>query len=107
MYSLDVEEPFRGFVLDFNQGNQLEFPVMIKRAKGFDVPVKLEVENLPEGLELKLLEKTEDGKLLVALVGDRQKAKAGRYRLALKGLADANGHRAVEFTRGFGIAIKQ
>jgi hypothetical protein len=107
MYSLDVEEPFRGFVLDFNQGNQLEFPVMIKRAKGFDVPVKLEVENLPEGLELKLLDKKEDGKLLVTLVGDRQKAKAGRYRLALKGLADTNGHQSVEFTRGFGIAIKQ
>jgi hypothetical protein len=107
LFSLDVEEPFRGFVLDFNQGNQLEFPVMIKRAKDFDVPVRLEVENLPEGLELRLLESKEKGKLLVALVGDRKKAKAGRYRLALKGLADANGHQAIEFTRGFGIAIKQ
>jgi hypothetical protein len=106
LFSLDVEEPFRGFVLDFNQGNQLEFPVMIKRAKDFDASVKLEVENLPEGLELKVLDSKESGKLLVALVGDRQKAKAGRYRLALKGVADANGHQAVEFTRGFGVAVK-
>lgn len=107
LFSLDVEEPFRGFVLDFNQGNQLEFPVMIKRSKDFDAPVKLEVENLPEGLELKVLDSTGSGKLLVTLVGDRQKAKAGRYRLALKGVAGANGHQAVEFTRGFGVAVKQ
>jgi len=106
LFSLDVEEPFRGFVLDFNQGNQLEFPVMIKRAKDFDAPVKLDVENLPEGLELKVLDSTERDKLLVALVGDRQKAKAGRYRLALKGVAEFKGQQSVEFTRGFGIAVK-
>ena len=107
LFSLDVEEPFRGLVLDFNQGNELRFPVMIKRAKEFNAPIQLEVENLPEGLALKVLDREDSGKLLVALVGDRQTAKAGRYRLALRGVADANGRPAVEFTRGFGIAVKQ
>lgn len=107
LFSLDVEEPFRGFVLDFNQGNRLEFPVMIKRAKDFNGPVNLEVENLPEGLHLEVLDSQEKGKFLVGLVGDRQTAKAGRYRLALKGVATSNGQQVVEFTRGFGVAIKQ
>ena len=107
LFSLDVEEPFRGFVLDFNQGNRLEFPVSIKRAKGFVAPVKLEVENLPEGLELKVLDSTETGKIQVALIADRSKAKAGRYRLALKGVAVTREQTAVEFTRGFGVAVKE
>jgi hypothetical protein len=107
LLSLDVEEPFRGFVLDFNQSNQLEFPVAVKRAKDFNAPLKLAVENLPEGFELKVIENNESDKLRVALVGDRQKAKAGRYRMALKGMVEANGRQVVEFTRGFGVVVKQ
>ncbi|MCI0723548.1 MAG: hypothetical protein L0338_32000 [Acidobacteria bacterium] len=106
LFSLGVAQPPEGFELSLDQG-QVEIPVTISRVDGFDSALVIEGESLPNGVSLKSAELSPGPtKAQVVLVGDRDSAKPGNYRVGLRAVATLEGREIIEVTSAFRLKIE-
>ncbi len=106
LFSIGVEEPFRGFRMDLAKDGRVEVEVDIKREKGFQAPLEFAGIDLPEGVSIAMEGAATEGAVKIVLVGDPDKAPRGKYRIALRASAAHGGKPISEVTRGFGLQIK-
>jgi hypothetical protein len=104
-FSMNLDEPFRGFRLDLSKDRRVEIAIQVKRAGGFQAPLTFEGVNLPEGVRVEAGAEAE-GVVKVALIADPEKAQPVKLRIALRATAEEAGRRFSEVTRGFGLQMQ-
>jgi hypothetical protein len=109
-YSLSVEPPPSGFVLDRAKGQPLEIRCKIERCAECataNEPLKFDVEDLPAGMRLESQQAAADGEsAILTLAADLKAVKPGQYRLALRANAIVNGRERSETTSAMGVRVK-
>lgn len=101
LFSLKIEEPNGGFVIDRLGAAAIEIPVTVARAKGFDGELRFTLEDAPEGVTVKAQDATH-----LWIQADPQLAKPGRYRIAVGATGTAHGRESVDVSSGFRLQVK-
>ncbi len=104
LFSLGIDEPFRGFRLQLAKGGRVEVPVALARAEEFDEGVEFSGIELPEGLRVETGEER-DGKVLVSLVGDPDLLERGPHRIVLRGTPRQGDPERSQVTKPFTVAV--
>jgi hypothetical protein len=101
LFSLRIEEPFSGFVIDRKGAARIEIAVGVDRAKGFDGELTLGLEDLPDGVAV-----SEQAPEHLWIRTDPQIVKPGRYRIAARATAKYQGREATEVSAGIRLQVK-
>ncbi len=104
-FSLSIEEPFRGFRMDFAKGARVEVPVSVTRAEGFGRALEFHAVEFPPGLRLEAGPEAQ-GIVSVALIGDPSVLEVQAHRIALRASAIGEEGATTEVTRGFAVQVK-
>ncbi len=104
-FSLKVEEPSPGFVIDLKKATRVEVSVTIERSSGFEGALTFQAENLPEGVTLQA-QRVDGNKAILTIEADPQKVKTGRYRIAARAGGVYQGQEAVDVTSGLRLQVK-
>lgn len=101
LFTLRPEEAPKGYIADLVSTAPLEIPVVIERSQGFEGPITLGIDDLPAGAMVK---SQDDSHVWIQI--DPAVAKAGTYRIALRGLTSYQGKERVEVSTGFRLQVK-
>ena len=104
-FSLKVDEPSPGFVIDLKKSTRVEIPVTVERSSAFEGAVTFQAENLPEGVALQT-QRVDGSKATLTLEADPRKVKTGRYRIAARAGGLFQGQEAVDVTPGLRLQVK-
>ena len=105
LFSLSVEQPFRGFRMDLTKGGKIEFPVTIVRDAEFNEALAWHGVQLPAGLRIEAGPEI-DGVVAMTLLADPAVIAPGKHKLALRASAESSGRALTEVTRGFTVQVK-
>ena len=108
VFSLTVEPPSTGFVIDRAKKPELQLPCKVERCAeclGADVPLKFDVEEIPEGVRV-TSQQVEAGSAVLMLAADPKAVKPGQYRIALRATADVNGRQLLETSSAIPLRVK-
>jgi hypothetical protein len=109
-FSLSVEPPPSGFVLDRTKSREIQIPCKIERCAkciAADVPLVFDIEELPGGLRPVKQELTTNGESAgLTFAASPETLKPGQYRLAFRAKAIVKGREFSETTAAISLRVK-
>jgi hypothetical protein len=109
-FSLTVEPPASGFVLDRKRDTEMQMTCKIEwctQCLALGSSVTFDVENLPPGLRLADQKLSAGGdSATLTFASDPKAVLPGQYRIALRARVQMNGREASEATSAIGVRVK-